>query len=244
MGSTVIAPSTTTDISVVRQKLLVGKLADARHELYVLSDEGACDASFFLAKSVVTFLDGKSGEAFKLLRKAKEKDSDDPLPGGFEVIYGQLLVEGAICKLLIRDTRADLVEKALIKAEQHLANNGQREQAAVTTYIDILDYAATSKHNLARELHEEMTNAWSSSTDVVIQSWKRALDTAILRLLCRRTRLADRLFASFRGQDVRYEDAILSADILASILRSDISRRAKWRVVRIFILGRTSAQGN
>lgn len=239
MGSTSVTTNLVTDLTTVRRHLLAGKLTNAWHELQVLFDEGSNDAAFYLARSVVCFFEGDEEGANKLLQKAKEAEGS--WSPGFEQLYGQLLVEGAICKLLMRDTHADLVEKALKTAEHLLTKNNQRERAAATTYIDILDYVALNKIDQAQSLHQRITDAWAGSSDATIQSWKGVLDTATLRSLCEQTRLSDRLFASIRGQTAEGTYEMTCVHILRDVLQSEAPRRAKLTAVRIFMLGRVGA---
>lgn len=237
MGNVTLKDSgTTTDISVVRRQLLAGKLAAARHELYILSDEGASDDAFYLAKSVVQFFEGDESGALKLLQKVKSIEEAWPIE--LERLYGQLLVEGAICKLLMHDTHADLVEMALEKAETLLVSGGQRLHAAATTYVEILDHVATGKDTQALSLHQKMASAWAESTDMVIQSWKQVLDMAVLRSLCEHTRLADRLFVTKRADATGYEREQYGVDVLDAVLGSDAPLRTRLTAIRIFIFGR------
>ena len=238
MGNVTLKDSdTTTDIVVVRRPLRAGKLAVARHELCILSDEGADDNAFLLAKSVVQFFEGDENGALKLLQKVKWSPE-------LEQLYGQLLVEGAICKLLMRDTRAELVDEALAKAKDLLTKHGKHEQAAAVIYIDILDHVAIRRTVKALSIHHNMAEAWGDSIDPVVQSWKQVFDMAIFRSLCEHTRLADRLFTATRGRPEkrrelrRYEAVITCINVFDDILRSDTSKHNKLVAVRIFIFGR------
>lgn len=238
MGSTVLTTNPVTDLTAVRRHLLAGKLAGARHEVQILSDEGADDGAFYSAKSVVSFFEGDEDGAAKLLQRAQSVERTRSSEFD-ELLYGQMLVEGAICKSLMRDTHADLVEKALETAEHLLTKNDEREQAAASTYVDILDHVALSKIGQAQELHHKMTMMWADSSDATVQSWRVVFDMAALRLLCERTRLADRLFAPIRGQatgDEEYE--ITCVSILRDVLQSDAPKRTKLAAVRVFLLGR------
>ena len=242
MGSTALTTNLVTDLTSVRRQLLAGKLTGARHESQILSDEGASDDAFIVAKSVVSFFEGDKDGAAKLLRRVQsiERSHSSEL----EQLYGQLLVEGAICKALMRDTHADLVEEALKTARSLLTKNGQEEQAMAATYIEILDHVATSRTAQALSLHRKMAATWGNSTDPVIQSWKQVFDMAIFRLLCEHTRLADRLFTATRGRPEkrrelrRYEAEIMCINVFDDILRSDALKRDKLVAVRIFIFGR------
>lgn len=235
MGSTTLTNNPVTDLTTVRQQLLAGKLAGARHELLILSDEGSNDAIFWLAKGIVTFFEGDEAGAEKLFQKAESLEDHSP-SASFDQLYAQLLIEGALCKSLMRDTRADLVEMALETAEQLLVGHGLPRQSEVTTYIEILDHVATNKTDQLQQLHQKMTDAWIDLNDPVVQSWKTVLDIAALRSLCEHTRLADRLFAPIRGRATGYESTCVN--ILGDILQSDAPRRAKLTAVRIFIFGR------
>ncbi len=239
MGSTTLTTNLVTDLTTVRQQLLGGKLADARHELQILSDEGANDAAFYLAKGIVTLFEGDEPTAEKLFRKAEGIEGDSPSTS-YDELYGQLLIEGAICKSLIRDTRADLVVAALVTAELLLAGVGQHKQAEATMYIEILEHVARSKNHETQWLHQKMTEAWAHVDDPTIQSWRRVLDMAVLRSLCGHTRLADRLFAPVRGQAMEYENTCV--EILGNILQSDAPKRTKLTAVRIFIFGRVGTR--
>lgn len=246
MGSTTLTTNLETDLTTFRQLLLAGDLKGAWHVLQVLSDEGANDATFYLAKGIVTLFKGDEPAAEKLFQRAEGIEGDTPSIS-YDELYGQLLIEGAVCKLLIRDTRADLVKAALETAEPLLAGVGQRKQAEATMYIEILDHVAHNKIDQALSLHRRMTDAWTDSNDVAIQSWKNVLDMAILQSLCERTRPADRLFTITRGRPKkreakRYENAILCIDILDSILESNMPKRSKLTAVRIFIFGRVGAR--
>jgi hypothetical protein len=242
MGSTTSTTDLTTDLSTFRQLLRMGDLAGARHESLLLSDDGADDAAFYLAKGVVAFFEGDKAWAEKLFEKAESLE-DSPPSESFDQLFGQLLVEGAICKSLMRDARADLVEAALEIAAQLLAKHGESKQAEVTIYIEILDYVASSKATQALSLHQRMTGAWVESNDPTIQSWRSVFDLAILRLLCERTRSADRLFTIVRSRPKgleaeRYKYVIMCRDLLDNILESDMSKRSKITAARIFIFGR------
>jgi hypothetical protein len=242
MGSTALTTDLVTDLTTIRRQLLAGKLTGARHELQILSDEGANDDTFIVAKSVVSFFEGDKDGAAKLLRRVQgiERSHSSEL----EQLYGQLLVEGSICKALMRDTHADLVEEALKTAKHLLMKDSQDERAAVTTYIDILDHVATSRTAQALSLYRKMATTWGDSTDPVVQSWKQVFDMAIFRLLCEHTRLADRLFTATRGRPEkrrelrRYEAEIMCINVFDDILRSDAPKRNKLVAVRIFIFGR------
>jgi hypothetical protein len=242
MGSTVLTTNFATDLTKIRRHFLAGKLPGARHESQIQYDEGADDDAFYLARSVISFFEGDKDGAAKLLQRVQgiERNHSSEL----EQLHGQLLVEGAICKVLMRDTHADLVEEALKIARSLLTKNGQEKQAAAATYIEILDNVATGRATKALTLHHNMVEAWGDSIDPVIQSWKQVFDMAILRSLCEHTRLADRLFTATRGRPEkrrelrRYEAVITCINVFDDILRSDTSKHDKLVAIRIFIFGR------
>lgn len=246
MGSTTSTTDRTTDLSTFRQLLREGDLAGARHESLIQSDEGATDAAFHLARGIVAFFEGNKTEAERLFEKAEGLEGSPP-PESFDQLFGQLLVEGAICKSLTRDTRADLVEAALGIAAQLLAKHGESKQAEATIYIDILDYVASNKTIHALSLHQRMTEAWAELDDPIVQSWRGVFDMAVLRSLCEHTKSADRLFMVVRSRPKeleaeRYKYEIMCLDLLNDILKSDMSRRSKLTAARIFILGRVGAR--
>lgn len=242
MGSTTSTTDRTTDLSTFRQLLRKGDLAGARHEALILSDEGATDAAFYLARGIVAFFEGDKAEGERLFEKAESAEGATPSES-FDQLFGQLLVEGAICKSLMRDTRADLVEAALEIAAQLLAKHGESKQVEVTIYIDIFDHVASNKTIHALSLHQRMTEAWAELNDPIVQSWRGVFDMAVLRLLCEHTKSAGRLFMVVRSRPKeleaeRYKDEIMCIDLLDNILKSDMSKRAKLTAARIFIFGR------
>lgn len=242
MGSTVLTTNFATNLTKIRQHFLAGELAGARHESQIQSDEGADDDAFYLARSVISFFEGDKDGAAKLLQRVQGIERNHSSER--EQLHGQLLVEGAICKVLMRDTHADLVEEALKIARSLLTKNGQEVQAAAATYIEILDHVATGRTVKALPLHHSMVKVWGGSADPVVQSWKQVFDMAIFRSLCERTRLADRLFTATRGRPEkrrelrRYEAEIMCINVFDDILRSDAPKRNKLVAVRIFIFGR------